>query len=634
MQWKTAVVAVNVIISALVIVTARFQSTFLGQFGYITVLCICSALPFLVRRRSTVIGFSTILLAVYVIAFRALFYPLTDWLTNNRNAHDARAYLRLISSEQDQYWLQHGRYTANLQDLFRDAKPSGKSFTVNLRKATTVEWVAEVRVGSAMCTWGKQRKISVAERVSLEPLCKESGEPASGILSARFSLPLIAGTSAQPINSASHEAPVFPQHRFNESRQATIAGEAKGYSWNVNLAPEIRSAPSVGYGTVYIGAHGSGELTALSLATGTVLWGVRVPNWIHHEPVIAQGKLFIGFGDNQKNAATPTLERLLSGRWSSLGSSPSGIQAVDAISGKFLWRHYTSSSMMASPVVFENLVIAREHAGLVHAWDLSSGKLAWSMALPLPGGGPMTNPLLVGDVVIVTSDPGTWCTITARDGSLLRCQKVSRVFYGLGHSSPAAEDSILVYHGISSSIASDLDRIPGFSSILSSNASSFFIEAVNWKTGRVLWRQTVAGSVITRFPGHIAGTPVIAGHKVIIVLPLIGEILALNLVNGAILWRKSILPSRGSPVVFDEKVVALTRKPSLVVFDLATGERLCELPTSQLSDRSGITIVGGTGIAAFVNGEVLAAPVRDWFDCSVPLRSTSHTQQRIYSNVR
>ena len=608
---------VSLIISSLVIVTGRLQSTVIGQIGFLLLLWVTTVIPFLVKQRAKVLLSFATLFVVDVFALWMLLSPLTIWLTENRDIHDARALLRLVSSEQDQFWLEHKRYSSSIEGLIHVSDSLDIIRNVVIKNATATQWNAESTVGSALCTWGKRRNASSFGEVSLEPTCRASGNSQSSIFSSQPSY--LSDSLNKQLEVSSYDgAEVFPQHRFDGSRQAIVPGEIGGYSWSVRLAPEIRASPSIGYKSVYIGAHGSGELTALSLETGRVRWGIRVPNWIHHEPVLGDGKLFVGFGDNEPNAETPTLSRLASLRWASLGSSPSGIQAINASSGKFLWRHYTSSSVMASPLIYKHLVIVRESAGVVHAWDLRSGRPIWSTVLPLPAVGPMTNPLLIGDAVIVASDPGSWCAISAQSGALLRCQRVADVFYGLGHSSPAARDSVLIYHGLSTALETDLARTKLFGSFFSRRYSDFFIEAVNWKSGVVLWRRAISGLEVSRASGHIAGTPVITGHLVVVVLPVIGEIVSLDLSSGTIRWRKALRPTRGTPTVFRNKVLTMTTKPSLVVLDLSSGKQLCERVLPYPTDRAGITVFGETGVAAFLNGEVLAAPIRDWAECTLP----------------
>ena len=613
---------ISLIISSLVLITGRLQSTVFGQLGFLLLLWAVSVLPFLVKQRAKVLFSLAALFVVDALTLWMLLSPLTVWITENRDIHDARALLRLISSEQDQFWLEHKRYSSSIDDLIHVSDSPEIQRSVVIKNVTATQWDAEAKIGSALCTWGKRRNTSLFDEVSLEPTCLASGNPQSSIFSSRPSY-LSDRINEQPEISSYDGAAVFPQHRFDGSRQAIVPGEIGGSSWSVRLDPEIRASPSIGYNSVYIGAHGSGELTALSLETGQVRWGIRVPNWIHHEPVIADGRLFVGFGDNHPNAETPTLTRLTSWNWAILGSSPSGIQALDAFSGKSLWRHYTSSSMMASPLIYKHLVIARESAGVVHAWDLRSGRLVWSKVLPLPAVGPMTNPLLVEDVVIVASDPGSWCAISAHNGSLVRCQRVADVFYGPGHSSPAARDSILVYQGVSSSLETDLARVQIFDSFFFRRLSEVFVEAVNWKSGAVLWRRAISGLEVSRPSGHIAGTPVIAGQLIVVVMPVIGEIVSLNLSSGTIRWRKAVHPARGSPVVYGNKILVMTTKPSLVVLDVFSGKRLCENLLPHPTDRAGITVIGGTGVAAFLNGEILAAPVEDWVACNLPRRSIS-----------
>ena len=68
----------------------------------------------------------------------------------------------------------------------------------------------------------------------------------------------------------------------------------------------------------------------------------------------------------------------------------------------------------------------------------------------------------------------------------------------------------------------------------------------------------------------------IGNNKLIVNSPY-GEILALNLNNGEVLWKKSIdIPIRSAPTISDDKVFSLTVENRLLVHSLDSGELLWE----------------------------------------------------------
>ncbi len=187
------------------------------------------------------------------------------------------------------------------------------------------------------------------------------------------------------------------------------------------MGGELLASAAVVGNQVFVGAHGSGEFDALTLDSGTVGFRIRVPDWIHHEPVVTADLVIVAFGNNETN---------LEGH---VGTDPSGIAAYDRRTGIERWYHYTARTAMTSPVIDDSIVAitsGREAIG----WRVTDGKELWRTTLP--SAAPMGNPLLIDTVMFVGLEPATICALNVRTGQGLFCSREANwAGGGGGHAS-------------------------------------------------------------------------------------------------------------------------------------------------------------------------------------------------------
>ena len=140
----------------------------------------------------------------------------------------------------------------------------------------------------------------------------------------------------------------------------------------------VQSSPSVANGIVYVGAR-DGWIYALDANTGAEKWRFdHKISWINTSPAFLDGVVYAGSSDAQF------------------------VQAIDAASGKELWRT-TTGTTWSSPAVAGDLVLAGDGAGRLHALDRKSGKLLWNFRA---GSTVHSSPSLSQDLVFVGSTDG------------------------------------------------------------------------------------------------------------------------------------------------------------------------------------------------------------------------------------
>jgi outer membrane protein assembly factor BamB len=138
--------------------------------------------------------------------------------------------------------------------------------------------------------------------------------------------------------------------------------------------------------------------------------------------------------------------------------------------------------------------------------------------------------------------------------------------------------------------------------------------AFGLEDGLERWRVGL-GRGTRRVPGHIAGTPAIAGGVAYVPSPTSGSVVAVEVAAGRVIWSSPVLPARGSVLVSGGKVFAATASGT-VVLDARTGAVLCRQALPAAADRAGPSVLGGTGVLTLLDGTVMARPLDAWLSCT------------------
>ena len=147
----------------------------------------------------------------------------------------------------------------------------------------------------------------------------------------------------------------------------------------------IQSSAAIVNGTVFLGSRDDG-VYALDLATGARKWRVsHEGSWIVGSPVVADGRVYAGSSDGHF------------------------IQALDAATGREIWRQPTLANVLASPVLAgDNLVIATYRTdapiGDLRVLDPATGNERWRLRLD---GSIVSSPVVTNDGIYVGTDGGS-----------------------------------------------------------------------------------------------------------------------------------------------------------------------------------------------------------------------------------
>lgn len=216
--------------------------------------------------------------------------------------------------------------------------------------------------------------------------------------------------------------------------------------WTAATGGRVRSSPAIVDGTVVVGSF-DGRLYAFSLATGQLRWkyetlgaGLASADFgfdrrsIQSSPAISHGLAFFGARDGFVYAIALADGKL---RWrfdhqvSWINSSPAVadqlvydgssdaqfVQALDAETGRELWRTGVGAIVWSSPSVAGDQLVVGDGAGRVHLFDRHGGA---ELATFHTGSQVFSSPAVAGHLVVVGSGDGGVYALRLDDGPPVR----------------------------------------------------------------------------------------------------------------------------------------------------------------------------------------------------------------------
>lgn len=402
------------------------------------------------------------------------------------------------------------------------------------------------------------------------------------------------------------------QYRRDASRSGAADRETDSTGWTAPLEGPARGSAAVVGDVALIGTHDAGSLEAFSVRDGKNRWRVRLPDWVHQDPVSDGRIAVVGFGDN---------------RLASTGRAPAGVSAYDIQSGHLRWTAFEGNSVMTSPVINGADVAYITSAGVLRVRGLSNGVIRHTIRLP--GGAIMSPPAIRNDTMIATLENSGVCAVDIARGRQLWCTVLPGTML-LGHSAPTVlGDTVIVSGRLNLTARAWLGRFGRghlatylewlLAKILNGATDQWdaqAIWAIDVHSGAVLWSKP--GLPVTRpLTGHISGTAAADSQVVALILPLAGRVIAFDRRSAGPLWTAASGGTRGPLTFSDGRIYGATGTGYLQVRRAKSGALLCSVRVPRQFDRPGPTRAGGLWLFSSVDGDIVAVPRRFLDACNV-----------------
>lgn len=163
--------------------------------------------------------------------------------------------------------------------------------------------------------------------------------------------------------------------------------EQSNLLWKFECEDEIRGAPAVDNGVIYVGSYDH-NLYALDAGTGNFLWKYPTEGGIVTRPVVYENNIFFGSEDKR-------------------------LHVISARSGKVVWTYFTDGPVRSSPHIAESHVFFGSDDGGVHAVNTLSGRKAWKVDTAAPV---RSSPIVANERVYVGNEAGDFLCMDLTGG--------------------------------------------------------------------------------------------------------------------------------------------------------------------------------------------------------------------------
>jgi len=195
--------------------------------------------------------------------------------------------------------------------------------------------------------------------------------------------------------------------------------------WTFDCNNPISSSPAFANGTVFFGTENPGTVYSINASTGLPIWAYQVPTGaaVYSSPALVDGEVIAGSSDGDLFCLNQADGHLL---WATqLGggylSSPAiqngtvyiacarGVEAVDVLTGTWIWEYATKFFVTSCPAVADGLVfVGTEDDDSLYVLNQSTGNFVWRIW----GGGHFTAPAVDSSnqlVIIGSRDYKLYC---------------------------------------------------------------------------------------------------------------------------------------------------------------------------------------------------------------------------------
>lgn len=279
-----------------------------------------------------------------------------------------------------------------------------------------------------------------------------------------------------------------------------------------------------------------GIVLAIRPENGKTLWQQTLFNSLPSEPIVANGRVYVGEG----NAVFRSHLRFPLPAMSTStirGTGPSAIYAMSAATGKMLWKYATVGSDQPSPTYYGGRLYVVNGSRQLVVLNAVTGRRLWHLNIGIYVS--RSSPRIFHHMLYVGGGgPDAVAAISLKQRRVVWRRSI------LG-AIGAVDDTPLALAG---------QRLYGEAMVgspylpLLSLRHRQVVFAINAKTGKIVWKRTLAYGFEPRYKQ--GSTPMIHGNQLFVGNAITGEFFALNRKTGAVLWKVKLPDPVTRPVVF------------------------------------------------------------------------------------
>ncbi len=277
-----------------------------------------------------------------------------------------------------------------------------------------------------------------------------------------------------------------------------------------------------------------------------------------------------------------------------LGSLDRLVTALDAFTGRFMWKFAAKGSIACSPAVEDNVVVVGDEAGAMYALDAFNGTRKWTFRTGSPLG---SSPVVADGVVYFGANDGYFYAIDPGGTERWRC--ITNLNDRIRSS--AAVSGPLVFAG--------------------THGGSLF--AFDRSSGMPQWELKAKGAITV--------SPVVGEGRVYVGCRG-GSFYGVDAYSGGLVWEFQAPEAiDASPAIVDGRVYFGCRDGALYCLDAADGHLLWKFSveaTGAPSPLSAIAVVDDRLYVGTWSGRFFALDTQDgtttwWYQTSAPIRSSA-----------
>lgn len=370
----------------------------------------------------------------------------------------------------------------------------------------------------------------------------------------------------------------WTQFRNTPTNNAVIRG-GLDVQWEVVTDGRISASPTFGNGVIFVGTN-AGTLYAIRAKNGQVAWKQHVASALMSAPLLYGGLVIVGEG----NAGTP-----------------GALLAYDQHSGVLRWRTPLQGTGMPTPAIIDGVLVHHDDSGNVTGMDPMTGRLLYESDVHTLAS--MSAALPVGEHQFVTSGVrfNAVVDVDAHSGAVVwRTNPFPKSASGIGDC-PMASDGTRLFGDYV------MPDSPAAHADVGSTAREHAY-ALDVRTGRLLWDVALqSGALPIR---NQAGIPVVKNGIVYIGGSVSPWVNAIDTRNGRVLWKQQTYGAvKGAFTVRRGVLYFGDVSGYLWALDAHTGRRIGvkSMPTS--FNVGSPIIVGKTLVIGSFTGSVYAVPL-------------------------